>query len=196
MRIIPFLSLFALLFLCCWFSFEWNLPLRLDEEDVSVYGKLGIPDERIDAKTMLTRGEEAAKAWASANPGMSIEYFYGKGLVVRFKEGRAFGITAVSYSNHSGFHRYRGNFINGFSFDDTRESLLKKMGSPFRMEHLGRSKTPSDSASIFPDETRYEWNKKGYWVTVFVRDQAQILDLDKKEIANPNTISLVTLEKR
>src|SRR5579872_3058440 len=136
---------------------DYGLPVKLDSSIREVRKVLGEPTEGWKKGEMVT-----------------LESYYSRGIVAEFEHDRLFSITLNKDTAYRGFIPYAGTIINGVKLTDSKTSVLKKLGTPSKIEseELPDGTDPS-KPELFPLESKYYWRFKDYEVQAIFLNQAQ-----------------------
>lgn len=170
---------------------SWGLPIRFGQSVTEVRGMLGAPNEVIDAARMAEGGRELKEKWEREHLGLSEEWYYSSGIVASFDHGRLFKVELYHYSDNPSFLTYAGKIVEGVSLNDSREDILRKFGTPTKIEqvkelgNLVTGKTAGPHApAVWPAQEINYWRRQHYVVEVATLKQPQLVD-EKQGIIYP-----------
>jgi hypothetical protein len=87
---------------------------------------------------------------------------------------RLTAITLHTYTGYKGFVPYAGNVVNGVKLADSEQTILKKLGTPTKVENDElASGADRDAPVVWPAESRYYWRFKDYGIQATFLNQAQ-----------------------
>ena len=158
---------------------EYGLPVTLDLSAAEVRNVLGAPTE----------------AWETPHAETdSLEWYYSRGIVGGFRHDKLSSVTLYKEVNYRGFIPYSGTIINGVKLTDTKAAVLKKLGTPSKVENEDvPADTDPDKPVRWPLESTYYWRFTDYEVRAAFLNQAQG---EGGTVASPkDTISDITIQK-
>ena len=136
---------------------EYGLPVKLDLSTGEVRKVLGAPTEAWNKGEMVT-----------------LESYYSRGIVGEFEHDRLFSITLNKDTAYRGFIPYAGTIINGVKLTDSKTTVLKKLGTPSKIESEELPPgTDPNKPELFPLQSKYYWQFKDYEVQATFLNQAQ-----------------------
>jgi hypothetical protein len=136
---------------------EYGLPVKLDSSASEVQKVLGAPTE----------------AWKKGEI-VTLESYYSRGIVGEFEHDRLFSITLNKDTAYRGFIPYAGTIINGVKLTDSKTTVLKKLGTPSKIESEELpAGTDPNRPELFPLESKCYWRFKDYEVQATFLNQAQ-----------------------
>jgi hypothetical protein len=136
---------------------EYGLPVKLDSSTSEVRKVLGPPTE----------------GWNKGEMG-TLESYYSRGIVGEFEHDRLFSITLNKDTAYRGFIPYAGTIINGVKLTDSKAIVLKKLGTPSKIESEELPPgTDPNKPELFPLQSKYYWQFKDYEVQATFLNQAQ-----------------------
>jgi hypothetical protein len=137
---------------------EYGLPVKLDLSAGEVRNVLGAPTE----------------AWKGEM--VTLEWYYSHGLEAGFEHDRLSSLTLYKDTNYRGFIPYAGTIINGVKLSDSKATVLKKLGTPSKVENEELPDgTDPNQPERWPLEGKYYWRFKDYEVQATFLNQAQIV---------------------
>lgn len=163
-----------------WRAPEWGLPVVLDQSTAEVRNILGVPDAVINPGDNWKDVPKHLHRYVS--PTMNVEWYYSSGIVGTFVDGRLTEVfVPPPHTDYQGFIPYAGTIVNGVKLTDTKQTILRKLGEPTKVEEepleLG---TDPDVPVVWPAESRYYWRKVKYTVRIDFLRQAQSLNETQK----------------
>jgi len=109
-----------------------------------------------------------------------VEWYYPAGIVAFFDHDRLAAITMHTYIGGKGFVPYAGNIVSGVTLADSKQTILKRLGTPTKVENDElASGTDRDIPVVWPAESIYYWRFKDYGMQATFLNQAQ--DVSEKE---------------
>jgi hypothetical protein len=103
-----------------------------------------------------------------------VEWYYSSGIVGRFDHGKLFGVALPTFCDYEGFLVYSGQIVEGVKLTDNKESILKRLGKPAKIESDPLEKgTEPNVPVVWPKESRYYWRFKDYTLEATFLEQAQ-----------------------
>jgi hypothetical protein len=101
-------------------------------------------------------------------------WYYSSGIVGSFDHGRLFGIGLPTFCDYQGFLIYSGQVVDGVKLTDSKETILKRLGKPAKVESDPLEKGTDPNVPVaWPKEGRYYWRFKDYTLEATFLEQAQ-----------------------
>ena len=173
-------------------TFEWQLPIQLGSTRNEVHDILGPPKETLSYESVKSKYPEVAETIK----GIHNEYFYSSGLVVRFHNGKVFGITINSHDGgRKGWIVYQGSVVNEVVLSDSYDSSIKKLGQPIKSEEekIYESGDSLDKPVVLPAVKSCYWRSDMYTIQIDFLMQAG--SISEGHIAHRNSISIIFIYK-
>jgi len=161
----------ALILVCCSTAKrEYGLPIALGSTSDDVRNILGKPTQRYGTPQIADNGNVTL----SQTGDKIVEWYYPAGIVAFFDHDRLTTITLHTYTGYKGFVPYAGNVVSGITLADSKQTILKRLGTPRKVENDElASGTDRDIPVVWPAETRYYWRFKDYGIEATFLNQAQ-----------------------
>lgn len=172
---------------------EWQLPVTLGSSRGDVHRKLGAPKEVFTYEAANAQAPQAAEKVFGLAPNQSIEYYYASGLVGRYDRDHLFSITVMAHVDYRGWLEYSGAVVNGITLRDTRENVVRRLGTPTKVEEEQFLEGNAATAAVFPASSRYFWRRDGHVVEIEFLRQPQLLDTKRNLVAPRDSITKIAV---
>ena len=154
---------------------ERNPTLSLGASSANVQRILGVPNFSFSE---------------SENEKRTDSTFLTHGIVGTFENDQLIRIAIPGGTQESdsqeGFLPYPGVIVRGLRITDDKDTILRTMGKPTKIESDGLPKgTDAEVPVVWPKGSRYYWRLPECVVEVDFLDQAQLLD-EEKHLTLPN----------
>jgi len=155
---------------------EFGLPVNLDVSSSEVRSVLGAPTQ----------------AW-NTTPSGTVEWYFPHGIVAEFEHDRLSSVTLFKDTIYKDFNPYVGKIVNGVDLADSKTAVLKKMGSPSKVESEDLlSGTDPDKPERWAMDSRYYWRSEKYEVRATFLNQAKIVGEDA--VWPKDTLTEITIQ--
>jgi hypothetical protein len=160
---------------------EYGLPIALGSKSDDVRRILGKPTQRYGTPEIGDNGNVTL----SQTGDKITEWYYPAGIVAFFDHDRLVAVTLPTYTDYKGFVPYAANVVSGVTLADSKQTILKRMGTPTKVEidELA-SGTDRDIPVVWPAEARYYWRFKDYGMQATFLNQAQSVS-EKEHLTFP-----------
>jgi hypothetical protein len=173
---------------------EYGLPISLGSSSAQVRKILGGPDQTVNYGEVQRHLRESGIEPSLPASNAISEWYYSSGIVATFDQDQLYMIGLPTDPGASAFLPYTGIVIRGVRLTDNKQTILKKLGAPQKIENdpLAEGVDPNVPA-VFPAETRYYWRFPEYMVEADFLLQAQ--ELDETHARAKNTLIVMSVRK-
>jgi len=160
---------------------DYGLPVTLGSTSDEVRKLLGKPTQRYGPPKL---GDNGSVTFSQTGDKI-VEWYYPAGIVAFFDHDRLAAITLHTYTGYKGFVPYAGKVVNGITLTDGKQTILKKLGTPTKVENdeLANGTDP-EIPVVWPAESKYYWRFKDYGIQATFLNQAQSVS-EKEHLSFP-----------
>jgi hypothetical protein len=154
---------------------------------------LGGPNERVRARP----GEnDTVETFSNPSKDERLrEWYYSSGIIGTFDRDRLTAIELFAYdAGYSGLLVYSGSVVNDVKLTDSKQTVLRKLGRPTKIESDEVEGDP-DVAAVFPAESRYYWRYKDYLIEATFLNEAQSVDKEHHIIFPKDMLTKIFVSK-
>lgn len=179
-------------------NFNWQLPVELNATRFEVYEAIGIPEGIMTYDTIVEYfvRNDLDPEDIDFDKNRSIEYYNSIGLSLVFIDDILTFIT-IQVLGDEGTHKdFKGYIINDLLLTDTRQEIIKKLGTPdlMKTDPLPHGNDNKNGVA-FPSLSYYTWNYKNYYIEIDITNEIQSVSesykIPKDRISN---ITLTTIK--